>query len=185
MRKWPGLNRNLPALLFSAALIALWELTCRKLTLPEYLLPAPSQIILALKKNYHLLMKHASATLHAVFAGLLLAVAVAMLLAVAMDRSPPLKKVLYPLLVVSQAIPIFALAPVIPVSYTHLDVYKRQPYLSPLAPLILSDLKDSIITVWWWGMRSRPKLLGGREPLRQPAGQKPQPGQDPGEGERK
>ncbi|MGB4124991.1 MAG: hypothetical protein WBK58_01620, partial [Dethiobacteria bacterium] len=66
MRKWPGLNRNLPALLFSAALIALWELTCRKLTLPEYLLPAPSQIILALKKNYHLLMKHASATLHAV-----------------------------------------------------------------------------------------------------------------------
>ncbi|HOB29153.1 MAG: ABC transporter permease [Dethiobacteria bacterium] len=113
MRKWPGLNRNLPALLFSAALIALWELTCRKLTLPEYLLPAPSQIILALKKNYHLLMKHASATLHAVFAGLLLAVAVAMLLAVAMDRSPPLKKVLYPLLVVSQAIPIFALAPVI------------------------------------------------------------------------
>lgn len=59
------------------------------------------------------------------------------------------------------------------------------PYLSPLAPLILSDLKDSIITVWWWGMRSRPKLLGGREPLRQPAGQKPQPGQDPGEDERK
>ena len=53
------------------------------------------------------------------------------------------------------------------------------PYLSPLAPLILPDLKDSFITVWWWGMRSRPKLLGGREPLRQPPGQKPQPGPGP------
>lgn len=55
------------------------------------------------------------------------------------------------------------------------------PYLSPLAPLVLSDLKDSIVTVWWWGMRRRPKLIGGREPLRQPSGQKPQPGQDPEE----
>ncbi len=55
------------------------------------------------------------------------------------------------------------------------------PYLSPLAPLILSDLKDSIITVWWWGMRTRPKLVGGREPLRQPSGQKPAAGQDPEE----
>ncbi len=55
------------------------------------------------------------------------------------------------------------------------------PYLSPLAPLILSDLKDSIITFWWWGMRTRPKLIGGREPLRQPLGQKPVPGQDPEE----
>ncbi|NLA11818.1 MAG: spore germination protein [Firmicutes bacterium] len=57
------------------------------------------------------------------------------------------------------------------------------PYLSPFAPLILSDLKDSLITVWWWGMQARPKLIGGREPLRQPLGQKPQPGQDPEEDE--
>ncbi len=57
------------------------------------------------------------------------------------------------------------------------------PYLSPFAPLILSDLKDSLITVWRWGMLGRPKLIGGREPLRQPVGQKPKPGQDPGEDE--
>ncbi len=55
------------------------------------------------------------------------------------------------------------------------------PILSPFAPLVLSDLKDSIFTAWWWGMQARPKLTGGREPLRQPAGQKPEPGQDPGE----
>ncbi len=55
------------------------------------------------------------------------------------------------------------------------------PLLSPFAPLIVSDLKDSIVTSWWWGMRARPKLIGGREPLRQPADQKPRPGQDPEE----
>ena len=57
------------------------------------------------------------------------------------------------------------------------------PYLSPFAPLVLSDLKDSIVTVWRWGMQSRPQFTGGREPLRQPVGQKPRPGQDPGEDE--
>lgn len=57
------------------------------------------------------------------------------------------------------------------------------PYLAPFAPLVLADLKDSVVRTWWWGMRSRPKLTGGREPLRQPAGQEPEPGEDPEEDE--
>jgi putative hydroxymethylpyrimidine transport system permease protein len=113
MQKWRDNRRSLPALLLSAALIALWELVCRRFNLPEFILPAPSRIAQALAESFPLLMKHTSATLYAVSAGLLLAVAVAVLLAVGMDRWLPLKKALYPLLVISQAIPIFALAPVI------------------------------------------------------------------------
>ena len=56
------------------------------------------------------------------------------------------------------------------------------PYLAPFAPLVWSDLKDSVVRAWWWGMHSRPKLTGGREPLRQPYGQEPKPGDDPEEG---
>ncbi len=58
-------------------------------------------------------MEHTSATLYAVTIGLLLAVAVAMLLALAMNRWTPVRNAVYPLLVISQAIPIFALAPLI------------------------------------------------------------------------
>ncbi len=52
------------------------------------------------------------------------------------------------------------------------------PYLSPLAPLIISDLKDVGIRDYWWKMIRRPKLEGGREPVRRSRGQKPQPPQE-------
>ncbi len=113
MKKWGNNRGGLPALLLSAVLITLWELICRKFRLPEFILPAPSRIVQALMESYPLLMQHTRATLYAVLAGLLLAVITALALSAAMDRWSPLKKALYPLLVVSQAIPIFALAPVV------------------------------------------------------------------------
>ena len=113
MKKWGNNRERLPALLLSAALIAFWELICRKFELPEFILPAPSRIVQALVGNFPLLMRHTSVTLFAVLAGLLLAVIVAVALAAAMDRWRLLKTALYPLLVVSQAIPIFALAPLV------------------------------------------------------------------------
>lgn len=47
------------------------------------------------------------------------------------------------------------------------------PYLSPLAPLSLSDLKDTLIRIPWWGMLTRPGLYGDREPVRQDPDQGP------------
>ena len=114
MQKWRnGSKGSLPALLLFAVLIAFWELICQKFGLPEFILPAPSRIVQALIESFPLLMKHATVTLSAVLAGLLLAVLVALALAASMDRLKLLKKALYPLLVVSQAVPIFALAPVV------------------------------------------------------------------------
>lgn len=49
------------------------------------------------------------------------------------------------------------------------------PYLSPLAPLSLADLKDSIIRLPNWMMKSRPRLTGYAEPIRQESRIKPQP----------
>ena len=49
------------------------------------------------------------------------------------------------------------------------------PYLAPLGPLITSDLKDTGIRDYWWKMIRRPKLEGGREPVRRATGQKPEP----------
>ncbi|MFY9370657.1 MAG: spore germination protein [bacterium] len=49
------------------------------------------------------------------------------------------------------------------------------PYFSPIGPLILQDWKDTYIRMPWWGMTTRPKLLGFREPRRARPGQRPGP----------
>ena len=48
------------------------------------------------------------------------------------------------------------------------------PYLSPIAPLSIRDLKDIPIRVPWWGMLTRPKLIGRLESKRQNRYQMPQ-----------
>ncbi len=111
MKKWASIKSNLPSALLIAGVLLLWELVTGAADLPEFILPAPSTIALSLAANFYLLIGHAGVTLTAVLGGLALAILVAMLLAIAMDRWKPLKQALYPLLVISQAIPIFALAP--------------------------------------------------------------------------
>ncbi len=49
------------------------------------------------------------------------------------------------------------------------------PYLSPLAPLSLGDLKDSFIRLPHWMMKNRPRLTGYTDLKRQGASLKPQP----------
>ncbi len=60
---------------------------------------------------------------------------------------------------------------------THLNSLRSfgEPYLSPMTPLILSDLKDTFIRAPWWRMVYRP---GGRERKRQDIGQRPRPRPD-------
>jgi spore germination protein KA len=50
------------------------------------------------------------------------------------------------------------------------------PFLSPIAPLVISDWKDLYIRTWRWDEVARPKLEGAREPIRQRKGQMPRPG---------
>ncbi|MDR3540654.1 MAG: spore germination protein [Desulfosporosinus sp.] len=47
------------------------------------------------------------------------------------------------------------------------------PYLTPIAPVSLSDLKDTFIRAPWWAMRTRPRLIGVKEPVRMDTNQGP------------
>lgn len=113
MKYMINIKGNLPAIALLAAIISLWELICRAAQVPEFILPAPSSIITALIENRLLLLEHTAVTLSAVGGGLVLAIIAALLIAVAMDRWKLLKGALYPLLVISQSVPIFALAPLL------------------------------------------------------------------------
>lgn len=113
MKKWAGIKAKLPSFVFLTIIIAGWEMIIRVAGVPTYILPAPSAITLVLAENYALLLEHTRVTLTAVLGGLVLAILVALTLAVVMDRWKLIKEALYPLLVISQAVPIFALAPLI------------------------------------------------------------------------
>ncbi len=51
------------------------------------------------------------------------------------------------------------------------------PYMSPLAPLLLHDLKDLFIRAPLWTLDTRPGNIGRDNPVRQAGGLKPGPGQ--------
>jgi spore germination protein KA len=51
------------------------------------------------------------------------------------------------------------------------------PYLKPLGPVMLSDLKDTFVRVPFWAMRTRPRLVVPQDRVRQAEGLKPKPPQ--------
>jgi ABC-type nitrate/sulfonate/bicarbonate transport system permease component len=78
------------------------------------IIPAPSEVLDALvRTRVSLLTAHIPTTLAEALIGLSIAFALGVLLAALLDFSAPLKRAVYPLLVISQTIPIVAIAPVL------------------------------------------------------------------------
>lgn len=97
--------------LFITALLLAWEGVVRLGNIPRWLLPAPSDIMAEFPQMLPLLMEHGKYTLLAALVGFVLAIITALILAVLMDVSPALRQGIYPLLVISQTIPIISVAP--------------------------------------------------------------------------
>jgi putative hydroxymethylpyrimidine transport system permease protein len=94
-------------------LLVIWELSVRAFLIPTYLLPAPSQIFAQMIKNYELLLAHAGITLLEVALGFSLALVFAFSLSLLLFYSPMLERAIYPWLILSQNIPVFAIAPLL------------------------------------------------------------------------
>jgi putative hydroxymethylpyrimidine transport system permease protein len=88
-------------------------LLARHSGVPTFLLPAPQAVLEALWLHRQLLWHHALYTLAEIVLALLLGVGAGVTLAVLMAASPLLRRVLFPLITASQAIPVFALAPLL------------------------------------------------------------------------
>lgn len=85
----------------------------RLLQVPDWLLPPPSAILASIVTNASILGGHIAITLLETLLGLSLAMVVGFGLAFAIDASPLLRRTIYPLLVVSQTVPIVAIAPLL------------------------------------------------------------------------
>ena len=109
--KWAG--TVLPPLVAFVALLGLWQFVSSAGLVPPDMLPAPTRIAEAGGGESAALVKHALPTLTATLLGFSLSVAVAFLSATLLDFSPLLRSAILPLLVVSQTLPLIALAPLV------------------------------------------------------------------------
>lgn len=107
----------LPPLLLLLSLLGAWELysdlVLAGLPAGDRLLPAPSRIVVVLARNSEVLAPHLLLTFLETAIGFVLALAVGLALAAMIDLSPWLRRAVYPLLVVSQTIPLLAIAPLL------------------------------------------------------------------------
>jgi len=94
-----------------ALLVALWEVAVRLLDVPDYVLPAASEVAQALASNAEVLLGHTVSTVTTAVLGLAVGTAVGVGLAAVMAASAAVRAALYPLVVVSQSIPMVVLAP--------------------------------------------------------------------------
>jgi ABC-type nitrate/sulfonate/bicarbonate transport system permease component len=104
---------QLSLLLLPALGLGLWELVVRVWTIPPYVLPAPSAVFKLMAHAYPALAQHTLVTLSEILLGLGLALGVSFPLAVAIFYSKALERLLYPWLIASQAVPVFAIAPLL------------------------------------------------------------------------
>jgi ABC-type nitrate/sulfonate/bicarbonate transport system permease component len=102
-----------PPLVLILALLAAWQLGTWLMQIPKWLLPSPSQIVVAGIEARDLLGPHTWQTLKETWVGLGLSLMVGLGLALVVDSSSLLRRTIYPLLVASQTVPILALAPLL------------------------------------------------------------------------
>jgi NitT/TauT family transport system permease protein len=94
-----------------AALIVLWEVATRSLDIPTYLLPPPGRVMDVIAERREVLLHDAWVTGYEAVLGFVVAVVVGCLLAVLIAFSDKLAKVIYPILISTNAVPKVAIAP--------------------------------------------------------------------------
>ncbi|QSR36978.1 ABC transporter permease [Marinobacterium iners] len=100
-------------LIITTGLLLIWQLIVWLTDAPTFILPGPLRVLETLFSQFPLLMKHAGVTLIEILLGLMLGVLLGLASALSLVTWGSLRRWLLPVLVVSQAIPVFALAPVL------------------------------------------------------------------------
>ena len=106
-------GQKIVPILFLASLLVIWELACKLFSIPLYVLPSPVQVIQSLFTESATLSHHAAVTVMESVIGILLSLILAIVLGILMDCFPLVRQGIYPLLVVTQTVPMIVLAPIL------------------------------------------------------------------------
>ncbi|MBH0130696.1 ABC transporter permease [Salinibacterium sp. NK8237] len=92
-----------------AGLIVLWDLAVRIFSIPRFVLPAPGEAFAEIINDWDLISKGIVATTQVFALGFVIGASLGFVLAIVMSSSKPLFRILYPIMIVSQAIPVVAI----------------------------------------------------------------------------
>jgi putative hydroxymethylpyrimidine transport system permease protein len=107
------INRAVWIVLSAAFAIGLWQAVVSLTGVPPFILPSPGKVLDTLIGSRELIAGHAVITMTEVVLGLIAGSALGFATALHLMVSPTARKLLMPIMVFSQAIPVFALAPVL------------------------------------------------------------------------
>ena len=101
----------LPPAVLLIGIVALWGVLSAYGLIPSYILPSPAAIGHEVETNWHVLLKHASATTLEAISGFLIGNTVAVIVAALFTMSPALKDAFLPYALMSRAVPIVVFTP--------------------------------------------------------------------------
>ena len=107
------LRSVLAPLLLLLALLLIWETLVIRLNVPSYLLPQPTHVVATFVSQFGFLWPHILTTLGEILLGLALGAACGFALGSAMFYSRWMERALRPLIIASQMVPVFAIAPLL------------------------------------------------------------------------
>ena len=105
--------RALLPVLAILALLVLWEVLVDAFAVPSYVLPTPSRVLKALWTDRHALLSHSWITVLEALSGMGISLICAIALGMLMDFSAGVRACVYPILVVTQTIPMIVLSPIL------------------------------------------------------------------------
>ena len=107
------LREYVAPMLILAGLFLVWEFAVRLGRVPFYILPPPSRILCAFFTRFSFLARHGATTALEILLGMLLGVTGGVGLGIGIFYSHSLERTIYPLIIASQMVPIFAIAPLL------------------------------------------------------------------------
>ncbi len=93
-------------------MIIFFELIISLFNVPTYIIPAPSAMIIAFINNWDVLLVHTMYTVSEALIGLVLAIIISFFIAILVDSNQKAKKIMLPILTISQTVPIIVIAPI-------------------------------------------------------------------------
>lgn len=113
IKKLQSITDNLYSIAFISVMIFAWWLICKMEIVPGFMLPSPKSVASAFVNEMPLLIENAKISLTEAFLGLSLSVGAGLFLAIIMDEFEFFKKMLYPVVILTQTVPTIAMAPLL------------------------------------------------------------------------
>jgi len=95
------------------AVIITWQLLSMSRFIPSFMLPGPLSVMKVFISDFSLLMSHLATTMTEAMIGLSIAVIFSFILAIVMDANRYIKQSLTPILLLTQTMPVIAIAPLL------------------------------------------------------------------------